>query len=104
MANADRRELVEDDPAFTWEPYRPSGVLRVTHTSCCGMYEFASRGGTFFVLRHVGGARYEETGRGRYPIALAAYIALVKQHHADHRGRGERPEPDTYLAREGRRG
>ncbi|MEU8356305.1 hypothetical protein AB0C27_09855 [Nonomuraea sp. NPDC048882] len=55
----------QEEPAFEWEPYTPGSVLRVTHTSCCGLYEFASGGGTFFVLRHTGDG-YEETGRGRH--------------------------------------
>lgn len=86
----------EEEPAFEWEPYTPGSVLRVTHTSCCGLYEFASGGGTFFVLRHTGDG-YEETGRGRHRKALNIYIALAEAHRAEHVRRGERPEPDTFL-------
>ncbi|UBU16447.1 hypothetical protein [Nonomuraea gerenzanensis] len=79
-------------------------MLRVRHTSCCGLYEFASGGGVFFVLRR-SGDRYEETNRGRYRQALNTYIALVKRHHAEHLSRKERPEPDTSIPTdEGRRG
>jgi hypothetical protein len=92
------------EPAFRWEPYRTVGSqLRVSHTSCCGLWEWASEGGQFFVLRHTGD-RYEETGRGLYRQALDIYIALAEAHHAEHLRRGETPEPDTFLKGRGQRG
>ncbi|MEU8403847.1 hypothetical protein AB0C28_52475 [Nonomuraea sp. NPDC048892] len=109
MARA-RQQTVEpeqdeqDQPAFKWEPHRTVGsLLRVSHTSCCGLYEWASEGGQFFVLRRTGD-RYEETGRGLYRQALDIYIALAEAHQAQHLRRGEAPEPDTFLKRRGRRG
>ncbi|GAA2842543.1 hypothetical protein [Nonomuraea rubra] len=94
----------EQGPAFEWAPYRPSGgTLRVSHTSCCGRYEWGREGGSFFVLRSTGDG-YQETGRGRYRYALDVYIALAETHNAEHIRRGETPEPDTFLARRGQRG
>ncbi|MGI5293032.1 hypothetical protein ACQEVF_58325 [Nonomuraea polychroma] len=95
----------EQEPTFEWEPYKPSGAkLRSSHTSCCGQYEWACEGGLFLVLRRSSNGRYEETGRGVHNQAIAVYIALVEQHNRDHRARGERPEPDTFLPRQrGRR-
>jgi hypothetical protein len=88
-------------PDIEWEPYTSSGgVLRVTHTSCCGLFEWAAEGGRFFVLRRTSGGGYEETGRGLHHQAIEVYKALVQDHHAWHRRRGERPEPDTFLPRE----
>jgi hypothetical protein len=87
----------QDEPTFRWEPYRTVGsLLRVSHISCCGLYEWASEGGQFFVLRRIGD-RYEETGRGLYRQARAVYIALAEHHRAEHRSRGEKPEPDDFL-------
>ncbi|MEV6033546.1 hypothetical protein AB0L65_20495 [Nonomuraea sp. NPDC052116] len=110
MARA-RQQTVEpeqdeqDQPAFKWEPYRTVGsILRVSHTSCCGLYEWASEGGQFFVLRQTEEGGYEETGRGLYRQAMDVYIALAKAHRAEHLRRRETPEPDTFLKGRGRRG
>ncbi|MEV0306556.1 hypothetical protein [Nonomuraea fuscirosea] len=83
---------------FEWVPYTPVGsALRVTHTSCCGLLEFASEGGAFFVLRRICGGRDEETGRGHYRQAFDIYVALAEAHQAEHQRRGEAPEPDSFL-------
>lgn len=81
-----------------WEPMRDpgSGIVRVRHTSCCGAYELASLGGECFVLRPAGGG-YEETGRGIHRKAVMVYVALVQDHRAEHRSRGEEPEYDSLL-------
>ncbi|MFC5814135.1 hypothetical protein [Nonomuraea harbinensis] len=85
---------------LAWEPHvLPGGdVVRVRHTACCGAFELASLGGQYFVLRpaEVTG-EYEETARGRYITAVAAYVALLKQHHAEHLRRGQTPERDRLL-------
>jgi uncharacterized protein YutD len=39
-------------------------MSRVHEASCCGLFEWCSEGGQYFVLRHVDG-RYEEARRGR---------------------------------------
>lgn len=97
-------EPEQDKSAFKWESYRTvGGPLRVSHTSCCGRYEWASEGGQFFVLCRTGDS-YEETGRGLYRQALNIYIALAEAHHAEHLRCGETPEPDIFLNRKGRRG
>ncbi|MBT2232781.1 hypothetical protein [Nonomuraea sp. NEAU-A123] len=94
----------QDEPPFRWVPYRTVGSqLRVSHTSCCGLWEWASEGGQFFVLRRTGDC-YEETGRGLYRQALDIYIALAEAHHAEHLRHGETPEPDTFLKGRGQRG
>ncbi|MEU8251854.1 hypothetical protein [Nonomuraea sp. NPDC048916] len=98
-------ERQEPEPTFEWEPYTPSGgMLRVPHTSCCGRYEWGAEGGTFFVLRRTGDGGYEQTGRSLYRQAIDVYIALAEHHDAEHRRRGERAEPDTFLKGRGRRG
>ena len=99
MARARRPQTVEQQSNFEWEPYESpgSGILRVGHTSCCGLYELASLGGQFFVLRPSEENGYEETGRGVYRKAVAAYVALVKQHRRHHLRRGEAPEYDSLL-------
>jgi hypothetical protein len=63
-----------------WEPYIPrSPRLRVFATSCCGEYELASEGGQYFVLRHADDG-YEETGRGVFADAAAAWLQLTDDH------------------------
>jgi hypothetical protein len=98
-----KQDEQEPAPAFVWEPYTPGSVLRVSHTSCCGLYEWAAEGGQFFVLRSAGDSGYEETGRGRYRQALDVYIALAEALRGEHLRCGERPDPDTFLVN-GRRG
>ncbi|GAA1681064.1 hypothetical protein GCM10009733_092250 [Nonomuraea maheshkhaliensis] len=99
MIRARRPQTAEPDPpepVFEWVPYTPIGsALRITHTSCCGRYEFACEGGRFFVLRPVAGGSYEETGRGLYRHALTIYTALVEHHRAEHRHRVRRPGSDV---------
>ncbi|SEH02394.1 hypothetical protein SAMN05444920_12652 [Nonomuraea solani] len=105
MARAQEPQTMghEQEAVFEWAPHRPSGgTLRVSHTSCCGRYEWGCEGGSFFVLRSTADG-YQETGRGRYRRALDVYIALAEAHNAEHVRRGETPEPDTFLAK-GRRG
>ncbi|MEU4229635.1 hypothetical protein AB0F17_35515 [Nonomuraea sp. NPDC026600] len=100
-------EPEQDEPAIEieWKPYTPSGcVQRVTHTSCCGLYEWSAEGGHFLVLRPTSDGGYEESGRGLYRQALDVYIALAEAHRAEHLRRRERPEPDDFLPRRGRRG
>jgi hypothetical protein len=98
-------EPEQDEPAFAWVPYQPIGnLLRVSHTSCCGRFEWASEGGQFFVLRSTSGGGYEETGRGRYRQAMDVYIALAERHRDEHLRRGETAEPDTFLKGSRRRG
>jgi hypothetical protein len=63
-----------------WELYRSRGLLRVRETSCCGLYEWASEGGVFFVLRYVKGVGYQETGRGRYRDAREVWARLIAEH------------------------
>ncbi|UBU13481.1 hypothetical protein [Nonomuraea gerenzanensis] len=67
---------------YVWEPHVPTSArrVRVTETSCCGEYEWCCEARRFFVLRHVEGVGYEETGRGRYPEARQVWIALVTAH------------------------
>jgi hypothetical protein len=105
MVRAKQPHTVEqDESTFEWVPYTPVGsMLRVSHTSCCGRFEWASEGGRFFVLRPADDGGYEETGRGRYRQALDVYIALAERHRAEHLRRGEAPEPDTFLPVRGRR-
>ncbi len=101
MVRSRQAQTTEPDPqepVLEWVPYKPTGgKLRVTHTSCCGRYEFASEGGHFFVLRPIADDCYEETGRGLYRQALDAYIALAERHRDEHWSRRERPQPDTFL-------
>ncbi|MFI7643276.1 hypothetical protein [Nonomuraea sp. NPDC049400] len=110
MARARQPQTVEpeqkeqEEPAFEWTPYRPTGSqLRVSHTSCCGQYEWASEGGRFFVLRSTNDG-YEETGRGLYKQAMEVYIALAEHHRDKHLRHRERSEPDSFLMGRGRRG
>ncbi|MEQ4723748.1 hypothetical protein [Nonomuraea sp. B19D2] len=82
---------VQHEPAsdgFTWEPYTSGrgAVLRVRDTSCCGVYDLASEGGQYLILRKDGKEGYEETARGVHANAVAAYIALVQKHLQTHKG------------------
>ncbi|MFF0771850.1 hypothetical protein ACFYUK_23400 [Nonomuraea wenchangensis] len=94
------RSVVSAAADLAWVPHVPPGgdVVRVRHTACCGAFELASLGGQYFVLRpaEVPG-EYEETARGRYIMAVAAYVALLKQHHAEHQGWAQVPEHDEPL-------
>jgi hypothetical protein len=62
-----------------WAPYFSRGPLRVRETSCCGIYEWASEGGQYFVLRRTGDD-YEESGRGRYGEARPVWARLLSDH------------------------
>jgi hypothetical protein len=91
-------EPTREEPAFEWVRYEPVGsLLRVSRTSCCGRFEWASEGGHFFVLRSTDDGGYEETGRGLYRQAIDVYVTLAEHHRAEHLRRGERPGPDTFL-------
>ena len=94
------RSMASAPADLMWEPHVPPGgnVVRVRHTACCGAFELASIGGKYFVLRPAQApGEYEETARDRYITAVAAYAVLLKQHHAGHLSRGQRPEPDELL-------
>lgn len=71
-----------------WEPFQSDRCdhLRVTETSCCGIYEWAGQGGLFFVLRY-NGQGYEETGRGLYRNARVVWDDLVHAHAQSHLSR-----------------
>ncbi|MGI5292736.1 hypothetical protein ACQEVF_56825 [Nonomuraea polychroma] len=100
MTNTHHSESAEPaSDEFTWERHEPTGsILRVGHTSCCGAFELASEGGQYVVLRPTDEPNvYEETGRGRYRTAVAAYITLVYRHRRGHKSRGETPEFDPLL-------
>ena len=60
-----------DVPEPCWEPYlRPRRYhIRITETSCCGVYEWASQGEQLLFLRAAHPEGYEETGRGCYKHA-----------------------------------
>lgn len=63
-----------------WESHRPhTPRTRVTETSCCGIYEWCSEGGRYFVLRQ-GEGGYEETGRGLHADARPIWDSLVQGH------------------------
>lgn len=85
----------------SWVPFEPVGTVRIRETSCCGIYEWASQGGIFFVLqRTVDGSL--EIGRGQYRFARQEWDRLLQEHRQTHgsmprkvkargRGRGECP-------------
>jgi hypothetical protein len=91
-----------DVPVLRWEPYlRPPGdYIRITETSCCGVYEWASQGGQFFVLRAAGPEGYEEAGRGRYKHAREVWTMLIAEFEKEHKCR----DPDDATVEAGWRG
>lgn len=76
-----------DAPVLRWEPYlRPrNDHIRITETSCCGAYEWASQGGQFFVLRAAESEGYEEAGRGRYTHAREIWMMLIAEFEKEHK-------------------
>lgn len=94
-----------------WEPYlRPrKDHIRVTETSCCGVYEWASQGGQFLILRAVKSGGYEEAGRGRYKDARELWLMLIAVFKEEHVCRnpyaadaGALPRGNTSLRKSGR--
>ncbi|GGP05438.1 hypothetical protein GCM10012278_24970 [Nonomuraea glycinis] len=85
-----------DAPEPYWEPYlRPRGDhIRIKETSCCGVYEWASQGGQFFVLRAVYPEGYEEAGRGCYKHAREVWVMLIAGFEKRHRCK----DPDDVIA------
>lgn len=67
-----------------WIPYQRKDPVRISETSCCGVYEWASQGGVFFVLQRTGDG-YLETARGRYRFARQEWIRLLDEHCETHR-------------------
>jgi hypothetical protein len=67
-----------------WTPYRSRGPLRIRETSCCGVLEWCSEGGQYFVLRYTRPRGYEEAGRGRYGEARQVWDRLVREHWCPH--------------------
>lgn len=75
-----------DAPVLRWEPYlRPrTDHIRITETSCCGVYEWADQGGQFLVLRAAPIEGYEEAGRGRYKHAREIWMLLIAEFEKEH--------------------
>lgn len=90
-----------DVPGLRWEPYlRPwRDYIRITETSCCGVYEWAGQGGQFFVLR-TAGESYEEAGRGRYKHARELWMMLMAEFERTHKCK----DPDDAAIKAGWRG
>lgn len=90
-----------DVPELCWEPYlRPRGDhIRIKETSCCGVYEWASQGGQFFVLRAAYPEGYEEAGRGCYKQAREVWVMLI----ADFKKRHKCKDPDDVTTEAWRR-
>lgn len=66
---------------YQWAPYVPRDVLFcVVEASCCEEYILCSELAEFFVVRRIGRGRYEETSRGSYASASAAWIKLSEGH------------------------
>jgi hypothetical protein len=102
MKREERRRSRQDEsiPELEWTLFPPlaGGTLRIRSTSCCGAFELAFLNGKYLVLRPLDEqGSYEETGRGRYDAAVAAYVALVRQHRQDHRRRGEAADFDPLV-------
>jgi hypothetical protein len=82
---------MDDLTVITWEPFRAEGSrLRITETSCCGVYEWACQGGQYLVLRGAENG-YEETGRGIHSQARQVWNQLAFQHQFKERA------PLTWL-------
>lgn len=72
---------MQDQQERKWEPYTSRGArLRIHDTSCCGEYDLGSAGGEYFVLRRTADGGYEETGRGRYGLAIRVWAELTEAH------------------------
>ncbi|MFG6197794.1 hypothetical protein [Nonomuraea sp. JJY05] len=98
MASNRPQPVKQKKPSIKWDPYQShGGTLRISRTSCCGAVELASEGGEYFVLRCSEAGHYEETSRGLYIKAAAAYLALEQKHHSEDHRRGETPESDAHI-------
>ncbi|MEU4576868.1 hypothetical protein [Nonomuraea sp. NPDC023979] len=67
----------------TWIPFVPAGTVRIRETSCCGIYEWASQGGLFFVLQRTADGLLE-TARGQYRFARQKWDHLLEEHRKTH--------------------
>ncbi|MEQ4719383.1 hypothetical protein [Nonomuraea sp. B19D2] len=66
-----------------WVPHNQRERARVSETSCCAAYEWASHGGLFFILRRTKKG-YEETGRGLFREARKIWDELTRKHAEEH--------------------
>lgn len=64
-----------------WEPYIPNGALFcVAEASCCEEYVLCSESSEYFVRRRGDDGKYEETARGSFLQASAAWVRLAAGH------------------------
>ncbi|SEG43666.1 hypothetical protein SAMN05444920_1021029 [Nonomuraea solani] len=68
---------------YIWEPHTPQRLRYVKEASCCEAYILCSEGAQYYVLRRVDFARFEETARGPYGYAAAAWLDLAEQHEQE---------------------
>lgn len=78
--SAPKRSSVDES---AWVPYHRRDSVRISETSCCGIYEWASQGGIFFVLKRTSDG-YLETARGRYRFARQEWMRLLEEHREAH--------------------
>lgn len=69
---------------YIWEPHTPRARWRVADTSCCcDAYLLCAEVAEYYVLRRTTAGAYEETARGSYGLALAAWADLTEQHQQE---------------------
>jgi hypothetical protein len=68
----------------TWVPHAPQRLWRVAETSCrCEAYILCFELAEYYVLRRTAAGTLEETARGSYGRAVAAWADLTEQHRQE---------------------
>ncbi|MEV0227965.1 hypothetical protein [Nonomuraea sp. NPDC050786] len=69
--------------SYIWEPHTPRGLRCVAEASCCEAFILCFESAEFYVLRRTEDGKEEETVRGTYEQALAAWQNLDSHHQRE---------------------